>query len=333
MAESGKKEHSLKEVIGAQIVGNIIALAIVMVLSVLLVFVALSPEYDKNTVLGFIACTIPFFTIIHLFMPIYTARVEYIHGGLNLEGFIPEEGAGSPLYVWELVVPRAFLYGLIMMIIVYLGIRFTNIRIGPTLTGVIAFVALVITTTPLIKRFILADVLPFAAAVNSGKKADPVPMGSYLFMEHAFPFMVLQGFINACIANRGFPAAAAKIGATNVPIIEALIPDFFLTVVIVAFLQWMFSNAQARCDVRLGRCDGSSIKKISGWSGTLWVFLFAIIADIAIWLFSLVAGVSGIPLALAIIFKVAVAGYAVICGAWVGIRFGASREYEMMQAS
>lgn len=333
MAEAGKKKHSLKEVIGAQIVGNIIGLAIVMVLSILLV-IALSPEhYDRNTVLGFIACAIPFFTIIHLFMPIYTARVEYIHGELDLEGIAPVEGTGSPLYIWELVVPRAFLYGVVMMLIVYLGIKFTHVKIGPTLTGVIAFVALVITTTPLIKHFILKDLPSFAAALNASEKSKPVPMGSYLFMEHAFPFMVLQGFINACIANRGFPAAAAKIGAENIPIMQALIPDFFFTVVIIAFLQWMFSNAQSRCDVRLGRCDGAGVKKISGWAGVLWVFLFAIIADIAIWIFSLVAGLSGISFHLALIFKVAVAGYAVICGAWIGIRFGASREYEMMQGS
>jgi len=87
--------HGLKETVVAQIVGNAIVFAIVMVLSVLLVFFVLSPKYDMATVLGFFACTIPFFTIIQLFMPVYTARVDHMHGKVDLSK--EETGPVSPL--------------------------------------------------------------------------------------------------------------------------------------------------------------------------------------------------------------------------------------------
>ncbi len=334
MGKKGTKEkHGLKETVGAQIVGNAIAMIIVMALAVLLTFVAQHTKYDgMSTVLGFIACTIPFFSIMQIFMPIHQTRADLLHGKWEFKNNEPSLASGPLINGWALIIPRALAYGVGLMLLVYFSLVLIGWQPGPTVTGIIAYIAVVITTTALIKRFLPRDIISFAAALKKPKLATPIPMSTYLLVEHALPFILLQGFINACIANKGYPMEALKRGMTDIPT-EAMVGDFFFTALILALLQWLFSHTQVRGEVHLGRCDAKGLKGISGWAATGQIFAMALLVALFSAAVFLITGVHSFSLPVAILLKEVVVIFSVIFGAWIGIRFGGSREYALIHGT
>jgi hypothetical protein len=159
--------------------------------------------------------------------------------------------------------------------------------------------------------------------------ATPQPLAGYLVVEHAVPFILLQGYINACIANRAFHFEAAKAGLDYVPT-HALLPDAFIMFVLLALFQWMFSNALSRGDVRIGKVPVNKLKNISGWTASGMILLGGIMISGLYWLILTLGGFHGLSIGMAILVKMGIVVFSVVFGAWIGIGWGGSREASEM---
>ena len=94
-----KKEEKIKEVpglkqtVGKEIVGNAIIMTIIVMASWGMTFHASwGPARGLSTYLGFIACMIPFFTVIQAYVPFINKRAELGHGKWELK----EDEVGLP---------------------------------------------------------------------------------------------------------------------------------------------------------------------------------------------------------------------------------------------
>ena len=83
MAKDEKKTKEipgLKQLVGKEIVGNTIVMIILVEGAYGLTFHSWGEARGIGTYLGFIACMIPFFTVIQAYVPFINKRVEYLHG-------------------------------------------------------------------------------------------------------------------------------------------------------------------------------------------------------------------------------------------------------------
>ncbi len=333
MAQSEKKIKpvpGLKETVGKEIVGNAIVMVIIVLCAWGLTFHTWGPAGGIGTYLGFIACMVPFFTIIQAYVPFINKRAELGHGKWELK----EDEAGLPAEpltnVWSLILPKALIYGFGSMLIVVALIKLTGWQ--PTTLWVVLLVLVIqiVTTTLLIKEYLPRHLLSFAAAVKEGKKTAPQPLAGYFIVEHVVPFFLLQAYINGCVANRAFHFELAKAGQSYVPG-PALVPDVFITFVLLALIHWMFSNALTRGDVRLGRVPAENLKNLSAWAALGIIFGAGLVAAVVYGFILKIGGVPGLSVGMAVIFKMAVIALSIILGSWIGIRWGGSREYAEMQ--
>jgi hypothetical protein len=325
-----KPVPGLKETVGKEIVGNAIVMVIIVLCSWGLAFHTWGPPNGIGTYLGFIACMIPFFTIIQAYVPFINKRADLAHGKWELkedEARLPAEPLTN---VWSLILPRALVYGFGSMLIVVTLIKVLHWEPSTLWVVILVLVIQVATTTLLIKEYLPRHLLSFAAAVKEGKKAAPQPLAGYFIVEHFVPFFMLQAFINGCVANRAFHFELAKGGQTYVPG-PALVPDVFITFVLLALIHWMFSNALTRGDVRLGRVPADKLKNLSGWAALGIIFGAALISAVVYGFILKIGGVPGLSVGMAVIFKMTVIALSIILGSWIGIRWGGSREYAEMK--
>jgi hypothetical protein len=216
------------------------------------------------------------------------------------------------------------------MLVLAAVVKLSGWQPTPLITVAIVLIINIATTTALIKKYLPVDLLSYAKALREGKKATPQPLAGYLMVEHVVPFFMLQAYINGCVANRAFHFEAAKAGLSFVPA-PALLPDAFIVFVLLALIQWMFSNALTRGDVRLGRVPAEKLKNINGWAALGLIFLAGIIVAVIYWAILAVGMAPGLSVGMAIVFKMAVIALSVLFGSWIGVRWGGSREYALMK--
>lgn len=326
-----KEIPGLKQTVAKEIVGNAIVMIIIVLCSWGLTFGIWGPARGMGTFLGYIACMIPFFTVIQAYVPFINKRAELAHGKWELKDDEKDLPAGPVVNIWSRILPRALVYGFGVMLVPVALIKISGWQPPTFIIVLIVLVANIVTTTLLIKKYLPVDLLSFAKAVNAGTPSTPQPLAGYLMVEHAMPFIMLQGYINACVANRAFHFEAAKAGVDYVPA-HALLPDAFIVFILLALIQWMFSNALTRGDVRLGRVPADKLKNISGWGALGLIFLAGIGITVLYWVILAVGGVPGLGIGMATLFKMAIVILSVVFGAWIGIRWGGYREFAEMQA-
>lgn len=325
-----KEVPSLRQTVGKEIFGNAIVVTIIVLCSWGLTFGFWGPAKDIGTFIGYIACMIPFFTVMQSYVPIILKRAELGHGKWELkdgEMTLPVEPVAN---IWILMLPRALLYGFGSMIFVLILIILTGWQPTPLLTALIVLFVTLITTTTLLKEYLPRHLISYAAAMKENNDSKPQPLSGYIMVEHAIPFIILQGYINFCVMNRAFPFEATKAGVSYVPS-KALLPDAFIIFVLLALIQWMFSNALTRGDVRLGKVSADKLKHISGWTALGLVFGAGIIVTVAYGFILFLGRVPGLSIEMAKVFKISILILSVIFGAWIGVRWGGSREYALLE--
>lgn len=326
-----KEVPGLKQTVGKEIVGNAIVMTIIVLGSWGLTFGTWGPSLGLSTLLGYIACMVPFFTVIQTYVPLSLKRAEFGHGKWVLkedEIDLPAENCG--INIWHRILPRALAYGFGTMLVLVALIKLSGWT-PPTVVVVLIVLAANITTTSLlIKKYLPVVMLAHAKGIGAEPVCAPQPLSGYLMVEHAVPFILLQGYINACVANRGFHFEAAKAGVDYVPT-HALLPDAFIVFVLLALLQWMFSNALTRGDVRIGRVPVDRLNPVSGWGALGLIFLAGIAVTVVYGVILAVGGVPGLSIGIATLYKMAIIVLSVIFGAWIGIRWGGTREFAAMQ--
>ncbi|MFO7963157.1 MAG: hypothetical protein R6U50_04480 [Desulfobacterales bacterium] len=331
-----KEIPGLKQIVGKELVGNAIVMIILVLASWGLTFGVWGPPEGLGTYLGYIACMVPFFTVIQTAVPLINKRVELMHGKWGLKADEKDLPAEPLITIWSRILPRAFVYGFGTMLVLVGLIKVSGWYPGTPAVVIIVLVVNITTTSLLIKRFLPADLLSWAKAAGSKPDSEPQPLAGYLVVEHGIPFILLQAYINACVANRGFHFEAAKAGVDYVPL-PALLPDAFILFVILAFIQWMFSNNLTRGHVHLGRVPVDRLNPISGWGGIGLIFLGAIVVTLLYWAILAVGnqltpdGIHGLSIGMATLFKMGNVVLSVIFGAWIGIRWGGTREHARMQ--
>jgi hypothetical protein len=283
-----------------------------------------------GTYLGFIACMIPFFTVIQAYVPFINKRVEYLHGKWE---FKEGEFVALPtphISIWSLLLPRALIYGFGAMLIVVIIVKLSGWEATPLLTSVIVLIVNIITTTALLKRYLAIDLLSFAAEIKEGRKQTKQPLAGYMVVEHIIPFFVLQGYINGCVANRAFNFELLNRKLTYVPS-EALLPDAFIVFVLLALFQWMFSNAITRGDVHLGKVPVEKLKNLSGYAALGIIFIAGILVSVLYGVILFIGQVPGLSVGMATLFKMGIIALSVVLGSWIGIRWGGARENEKIK--
>jgi hypothetical protein len=326
-----KEIPGIKKSVANEIVGNGIAMTIIILLSWPITFGAFGPAKGLGTFLGYIACMIPFFTVIQVYIPLMIKRSLLARGKWELKGDENDLPSEEVINLWTLILPRALIYGSGSMLALVVLIKLSGWQPITFAVVLIVLVVVIVNTTLLIKKYLPIDMLAFAKASNEGgMKKTPQPLAGYMMIEHVVPFILLQGYINACIGNRAFHFEAAKAGEIFVPT-AALIPDAVITFLLLALFQWMFSNNLTRGDVRLGKVEVDKLKKFNGWVGLGYIFGATIIVG-ALYAFILSIGqVPGLSVGIALVFKIGIVALSIIFGAWVGIQWGGSREHVEMQ--
>jgi len=333
MNQDGKKIKEipgLKESVGKEIVGNAIVMFIIVLASWGLTFHTWGPAKGVSTLLGYIACMIPFFTVMQAYVPIMNKRVELGHGKMELkadEAGLPAEPLTN---IWTLILPKALIYGFGSMLIIVALIQLSGWQPSTLLLVILVLVVNIVTTTLLIKEYLPRHVLSFAAAVKEGNKRAPQPLAGYFIVEHVVPFFLLQAYINGCVANRAFHFETAKAGTSYVPT-PALLPDAFIVFVLLALIHWMFSNALTRGDVRLGRVPADKLKNISGWLALVYIFGGGIVVSVIYGLILHVGKVDGLSVGIATLYKMGILALSILLGSWIGMRWGGAREYAEME--
>jgi hypothetical protein len=325
-----KEIPGLKQLVGKEIVGNAIVMIILVLLSWWLTFrSSWGPSKGIGTILGYIACMVPFFTVIQAYIPFINKRAELMHGKWELKDDEKNLPAGPLFNIWTRLLPAALAYGFGVMLLLVGAIKLSNWMPSPEVTAVIVLIVLIFTTSTLIKKYLPEDLLAYAKALREGKAATPRPLAGYMFVEHVIPFVMLQGYINACVANRAFHFELAKANLDYVPG-PALLPDAVIVFILLALFQWMFSNALTRGDVRLGKVPVEKLKNINGWAALGVIFIGGILTCIVYYVILTIGHAPGLSVGIAILFKMAVMVFSIILGAWIGIRWGGSREYALM---
>ncbi|MCG2750339.1 MAG: hypothetical protein L6301_00665 [Desulfobacteraceae bacterium] len=326
-----KKIPGLKETVTKEIIGNAIVMTIIVLASWGLAFGTWGKADGIGTFLGYIACMVPFFTVMQSYVPLSQKRADFARGKWELkddEKDLPAESCG--INIWHWMLPRALVYGFGTMILLVTAIKLSGWQPTPLPIVLIVLAANITTTTLLIKRYLPMVLLSHAKGIGACPVACPRPLTGYWVVEHAVPFILLQGYINACVANRAYHFEAAKAGLEYVPT-HALLPDVFITFVLLALLQWMFSNALTRGDVRLGKVPVDRLKNISGWAASGTIFLGGIMISGVYWLILTLGGVHGLSIGMATLFKMAIVVLSIVFGAWIGICWGGTREAAEMR--
>lgn len=324
-----KEIPGLKQVIGKEIVGNAIVMTIIVLCSWGLAFHSWGEAKGIGTILGYIACMVPFFTVIQAYVPFMNKRSELMHGKWELKEDEKNLPAGPPFNIWTRLLPAALAYGFGAMLIMVAAVKLSGWMPSPFVTVVIVLIVLIATTSALIKKYLPEDLLAYAKALREGKKAAPQPLAGYMIVEHVIPFVILQGYINACVANRAFHFELAKANLPYVPG-PALLPDAFIVFVLLGLIQWMFSNALTRGDVRLGKVPAEKLKNINGWAALGVIIVAGILVSVVYGVLLKIGQVPGLSVGMATLFKMTVMTLAIVLGAWIGIRWGGSREFALM---
>ncbi|MBW2219479.1 MAG: hypothetical protein JRF40_08330, partial [Deltaproteobacteria bacterium] len=220
-----KELPGLQKVVSKEFIGNAIALIIVGLGSWGMTFYSTwGPAKGMGTYLGFIACMIPFFTVIQTLIPLINKRRELVHGKWELKEDEVQNPTEPLLNIWSAFLPRAFVLGFGSMLVVLALIKVSSWQPTPFLTTLIVIIVTIINTSLLLKRFMPSTLLSYAMALRNGEKQSPQPLAGYLTVEHIIPFILLQGYINACVSNRALHFELDKANVGYVPT-EALLPD------------------------------------------------------------------------------------------------------------
>ncbi|MBT4362904.1 MAG: hypothetical protein HOD17_00305, partial [Desulfobacteraceae bacterium] len=107
-----KEIPGIKKSVANEIVVNGIAMTIIILLSWPITFGAFGPAKGLGTFLGYIACMIPFFTVIQVYIPLMIKRSLLARGKWELKGDENDLPAEEVINLWTLILPRALAFGL-----------------------------------------------------------------------------------------------------------------------------------------------------------------------------------------------------------------------------
>jgi len=331
--EKSREVQSLAQTIKKELVGNIIVMCIIALCSWALIFGSNGDVSGIGTYIGYVVCMIPFFTVVQTYVPFINKRAELVAGKWELK---PDEKrvAGEPLLnIWSRILPQALLYGFGSMLLLAAVIYYFKWQPAPVIIVLVVLVINVINTTLLLKRYLFEDLITFAGTMSNGGHAAEIkrPLAGYLLVEHAIPFIILQGYINGCVANRTFFIEMMKADVGYVPL-HTLLPDAFIGFIILVLIQWMFSNWLVRGDVQLHRISAEGLICLSCKKALGLILVAGAVVMFLYWAILSLGNVPGLTVGMAIVVKIAIVAIGIVSGAWLGINWGGFRSLHLPQS-
>ncbi len=318
-----KEVHGLRKTVRRAIVGNAIRMIIAVLASWGVTFHYFGQSKGIGTLLGFIACVIPFFIVLEPYHRFNRTKAGLVRGAWELKNVEARIQAGPFVNSWALLLPRALIYGFGAMLVILALVKISEWEPSELAVVLIVLIVNIIATTHLIRKHLPQHLLSFASAVKEAKKTKPQSLSSYLTIEHIIPFFLLQAYLSGCIANRSFHFMAEKAGLSYVPIssfVVAMVTAFHA----IALFQWKFSHTLARGDVALGRIQANQLKKIRIFVGVGYIFGAGILLGVVYRIILHFGNVPGLSVEMAIAFNMAVVALSVTLGAWIGARWSIS---------
>jgi len=322
---SGKKPlPDLQKWLAIQIVANAVSMIVVTAISIWLVYYAFgSGEAVNYSPLIFVLIFVPFFTLVQPMSAIVNTRRDFLHGRLEMPGE-PGDAAGLVANPWRRLALRGISAGIIatglLGILVFL-LGHAEVS-SPPLIGTVCLGVTLVTTTLLIYYLVPRDMTPLASAVSAREKSAPESPAGYFLIEHALPWMVLQGGLNFALAFPIFGKASLETkGLVHGSVIAI---DGAIMTLIIMFFVWLSSQAQVRTDLHLGRAAKNSSLSLPGL-----LLRFAAVAVGTGVVVKIALGLVGLdPMAIipAAFVRAGIAAAAGFFGAWLGMAWGKSRE-------
>jgi len=280
------------------------------------------------------------FTFIQCHGAIVNTRRDYLRG----RWMFPDTPPASTMTAnpWGRLLPLAVPTAICGALAAWLGLP--ALGEGPfTLGTIIMIVALplALLTSFIIPLMLRKDQQGFAAAI-SGPSFSPSPAKRYFILEHALPWMFIQGTINLGIGLKQFLwwiHHEEPIGSIDVVLMST---DLGVVFGIVGFFMFISSDTQARADTSLGRVAprrfSSSYLAGMGVLPTLIMVPLCALVSMALMgammfgAFSIV-GIEGFTLFSATVLKVLAACLGTMAGCGLGVYWGTRKEAELMEAA
>lgn len=216
----------------------------------------------------------------------------------------------------------------------------------------LAFLALLVASTPLVGWILPRDQRSFAAALartesGAAPSVQPAGPGAYFLAEHFAPWVLLQLLINVGIGVKQFSFEAAKPEAVEAGGIPAAVVagDFGIVFGLVLFFMWLASAGQVRPDVRVGRVSRSGENEttfsparlvgLGPWTRALLVIVVVVGSMVALGTLATVAfavaGRQAVSVAAACSVKGLAATSACAAGCALGVWWGREQESRLLR--
>jgi len=258
-----------------------------------------------------------------------SARRAFIRGRWEVKEDEDITGAGPLKDSWLRIGSGAFVLGAAMTLIVCITLWASGVEpLSPLVTCLIAFGAVLITSSILIRLRLREDLVSFVTALSEPKPAEPLPFRLYFLREYVIPWVVAIAAINVAIGIKVFSEEALKAGG-GVPI-EALLED--IVIVFFVIVVWMLFECgfQVRSDIHLGLVTAIDEKPLAIPLLMLIVLAMTVVVGVLAGVPLVIAGIEDITVSQGALDHVLTAVTAGVVGMIMGVQWGRVREYRLL---
>jgi hypothetical protein len=279
---------------------------------------------------GFLIMFIFVYTFLVPIAVIRSARRGFIRGRWEVKEDEDISDAGPLKDPWLRVGPGALVLGVAMTLIVCIILWASGVEsLSPVVTCLIAFGAVIITSSVLIRLRLREDLVSFMTALSEPQPAEPLPFRPYFLREYIIPWVVAIAAINVAIGIKVFSEEALKAGG-GVPL-EALLED--IVIVFFAIVTWMLFECgfQIRSDIHLGLVTAIDEKPLAIPLLMLIVLAMTVVVGVLAGVPLIIAGIEDITVSQGALAHVLTAVAAGAVGMIMGVQWGRIREYRLLQ--
>jgi len=259
-----------------------------------------------------------------------SARRAFIRGRWEVKEDEDISGAKPLKSPWLRVGPGAFVLGAAMTLIVCMILWASGTEsLSPLVTCLIAFGAVLITSSILIRLRLREDLVSFVTALSEPKPTEPLPFWPYFLREYVIPWVAAIAVINVAIGIKVFSEEALKAGG-GVPI-EALLEDIVIAFFVI--VAWMLFECgfQVRSDIHLGLVTAIGEKPLAIPLLMLIVLAMTVVVGVLAGVPLIIAGIEDITVSQGALAHVLTAVTAGVVGMIMGVQWGRVREYRLLQ--
>jgi hypothetical protein len=259
-----------------------------------------------------------------------SARRAFIRGRWEVKEDEDIGGAAPLQSTWIRVGPGALILGVVMTLIVCVILWVSGVEsLSPIVTCLIAFGAVLITSSILLRLRLREDLVSFVTALSEPKPEVSSTFRPYFLKEYVIPWVAAIAAINVAIGVKVFSEEALKAG-NGVPLM-ALIED--IVVVFFVIVAWMLFECgfQVRSDIHLGLVTAIDEKPLAVLLLLLVVLAMTVVVGVLAGVPLIIAGVEEITVSQGIVAHILTAVTAGVVGMAIGVRWGRAKEYPLLQ--